>query len=181
MQSSKYAEMSYLVMDFDGVMTDDGVYVNEAGVEMVRCSRFDGAGINFLKRANQLKFTCIEMLILSSEANQVALTRSLKLGIECELNVKNKFEFLSQRAVRDLKISTDDFFARTIYLGNDLNDLYSMQASRFSFAPDNSHPKIKDVADVVFPQKGGRGFVRAAIEQILGATVVESLIKDMYD
>lgn len=180
MQNLKYADISYLVMDFDGVMTDDGVYVNESGVEMVRCSRFDGAGINLLKNANRLGFTNIEMLILSTEVNHVALTRSLKLGLKCEINVQNKFDFLSQRAISELGISPQEFFDRSIYFGNDLNDFYSMQASRFSFAPDNSHPKIKEVADMVFLEKGGHGFVRAAIEQLLGNTVIDSLMKELY-
>jgi 3-deoxy-D-manno-octulosonate 8-phosphate phosphatase (KDO 8-P phosphatase) len=180
MQNLKYSDISYLIMDFDGVMTDDSVYVNASGVEMVRCSRFDGAGINLLKIANRLGFTNIEMLILSSEVNQVALTRSLKLGVKCETNIHNKFEFLSQRAINELRISPQEFFDKTIYFGNDLNDFYSMQASRFSFAPDNSHPKIKEVADIVLPEKGGHGFVRAAIEQVLGTTVIDSLITEIY-
>jgi len=180
MQNLKYASISYLIMDFDGVMTDDSVYVNESGVEMVRCSRFDGAGINLLKTANRLGFTEIQTLILSTEVNRVALTRSLKLGIKFEINVQNKFEFLSRRAINEFGISPQEFFDKSIYFGNDLNDFYSMQASRFSFAPNNSHPKIKAVADLVFPENGGHGFVRAAIEEILGTTLVESLIKELY-
>lgn len=180
MQSLKYADISYLIMDFDGVMTDDCVYVTESGLEMVRCSRFDGAGINLLRIANRLGYTNMEMLILSSEVNQVALTRAMKLGVKCEIGVHNKFEFLSNKAINDLGISPQEFFDKTAYLGNDLNDFYSMQASRFSFAPDNSHPRIKEVADIVFPEKGGHGFVRAAIEQLLGNEVIDSLIKEIY-
>ena len=34
-----------VVFDFDGVMTDNAVYLNENGQESVRCDRGDGMGI----------------------------------------------------------------------------------------------------------------------------------------
>jgi YrbI family 3-deoxy-D-manno-octulosonate 8-phosphate phosphatase len=180
MENNIYSDISYLVMDFDGVMTDDGVYINDSGIEMVRCSRFDGAGISLLKNANSLGYTNIEMLILSSETNKVALERAGKLGIDCEINVNDKFSFLCDRATQSLHLSPEVFFSKTIYLGNDLNDLNSMVASKYSMAPDNAHVMIKQAADIVLLEKGGHGFVRAAIEIILGRSLIEALVKDIY-
>ena len=37
-----------LGLDFDGVFTDGTVYVDENGIETVRCSRRDGLGIEWL-------------------------------------------------------------------------------------------------------------------------------------
>ena len=180
MRDLDYLDISYLVMDFDGVMTDDNVYVDDSGVETVKCSRFDGAGINLIKKANLLGYTNIEMMIISSETNKVALRRAEKLGVYCEINVVNKFEFLSNWATSQLNLSHNTFFSKAVYLGNDLNDFHSMQASRISIAPDNSHPLIKEVADMVLPERGGQGFVRAAVEIILGASVVNSLVRELY-
>ena len=179
MTNLKIADISFLIIDFDGVMTDDSVYVNELGVEMVKCSRFDGAGISLVNKANLLGYTAIEMLILSSEENEVALLRSKKLGIKCEIKVANKFKYLCNQAA-ELGMSPNEFFSKAIYLGNDLNDLHSMKASKFSFAPDNAHKIIKEVANFVLPEKGGQGFVRAAVEQILGTSLIESLVNELY-
>lgn len=180
MQNIDYAGISYLVMDFDGVMTDDAVYVDESGAEMVKCSRFDGAGINLMKKANALSIVNIEMLILSSESNGVALRRADKLKIPCEIGVIDKYEYLCKRANSKVSESQDDFFSRTVYLGNDLNDLRSIRASKIAIVPSNSHPMVKEAADIVRPEKGGEGFVRAAIEIILGKSVIESLLGKLY-
>lgn len=180
MRNLEHVDFAHLVMDFDGVMTDDSVYITELGAELVKCSRFDGAGIGLIKKANQLGLTNIEIVVVSSETNIVALSRSEKLGLDCEINVTNKFEFLCKRAINELKITPDEFFSKTIYLGNDLNDARSMQASRLSIAPDNSHFRIKELADIVLPERGGHGFVRAAVEIILGTSVLETLMKELY-
>jgi YrbI family 3-deoxy-D-manno-octulosonate 8-phosphate phosphatase len=174
------ASVSYLVMDFDGVMTDDSVYVDESGAEMVKCSRFDGAGISLLRKANELGLVEIEMLIISSESNEVALRRADKLKIPCEIGVIDKYDYLCKRANSELNESHDDFFSKTIYMGNDLNDLRSIRKSKVSIVPSNSHALVKKAADIVLPEKGGEGFVRAAIEIILGATVIESTLWQLY-
>ncbi len=180
MQNLDYAGISYLVMDFDGVMTDDSVYLDESGAEMVKCSRFDGAGISLMKKANELSLVNIEMLILSSESNEVALRRADKLKIPCEIGVIDKYEYLCNRAVNKLNESLGDFFSKTVYLGNDLNDLRSIRESKFAIVPSNSHALVKEAAHIVLSEKGGEGFVRAAIELILGETVIESLVGHLY-
>ena len=40
--------LQLVVFDFDGVFTDNGVYVTEDGRESVRCDRSDGLGIAYL-------------------------------------------------------------------------------------------------------------------------------------
>ena len=39
----------FVVFDFDGVFTDNTVYVSQDGVEMVRCWRGDGMGLSALR------------------------------------------------------------------------------------------------------------------------------------
>ena len=49
--------------DFDGVFTDNKVYVNQDGVESVVCYRSDGIGLSNLKKNK------ISTFIISSEKN----------------------------------------------------------------------------------------------------------------
>ena len=63
------SDLKYVAFDFDGVFTDNTVLVDEFGSEFVRCSRFDGLGLDKLRNLN------IEMSIISSEKNPLVLKR----------------------------------------------------------------------------------------------------------
>ncbi len=67
-----------VAFDFDGVFTDNMVYVFENGSEAVRCFRSDGIGLRKLERVG------IIPVIISTETNQVVAKRSQKLNIRCE-------------------------------------------------------------------------------------------------
>src|SRR5690606_16304196 len=69
-------ESRLLVFDFDGVFTDNQVYVSSSGEESVCCSRADSLGLDYLKRAG------LAMLVLSTETNPVVAQRCRKLGLE---------------------------------------------------------------------------------------------------
>ena len=43
-----------LIFDFDGVFTDNKVFINQEGLESVQCSRADSLGLDILKRFNGL-------------------------------------------------------------------------------------------------------------------------------
>ena len=79
-----------LILDFDGVLTDNTVYVDKLGVESVKCSRSDGIGI---KAIQDLGIKCI---VLSSEPNEIVLKRCKKLGIEAYNNLTSKVEKLNE-------------------------------------------------------------------------------------
>src|SRR5713101_7078233 len=79
-----------VVFDFDGVFTDNMVYVFEDGREAVRCSRADGIGLRKLDKAN------VQTVILSTEVNPVVTARSQKLGIRCVQGCVNKQTALDQ-------------------------------------------------------------------------------------
>ncbi|NPA27401.1 MAG: acylneuraminate cytidylyltransferase, partial [Chloroflexi bacterium] len=64
-----------VVLDFDGVFTDNRVWVDETGREMVAAHRGDGMGIAQLRRAGAT------VLVLSSEVNPVVAARARKLGL----------------------------------------------------------------------------------------------------
>ena len=73
-----------VAFDFDGVFTDNSVYVYEDGSEAVRYSRSDGIGLRKLDRLG------VETIIISTEVNKVVAERAKKLNIRCVHGVKNK-------------------------------------------------------------------------------------------
>lgn len=147
-----------LVMDFDGVHTDDYVWVDSDGKESVRVSRSDGHGISLLKNAG------IEILILSTEINSVVETRANKLGVEVITGRKTKAAALEEWA-KSKEISLHEL----AYLGNETNDLDAMKLVGFPIAVSDANPEIINVSAIVLRAKGGEKAVREV------AGIIESI------
>lgn len=148
---------SLVVMDFDGVMTDDRVYVNELGQEMVACSRSDGMGIGLLKKAG------IKIIVISSEKNPVVARRCEKLGIEVYHGIADKAKVLKDY-MEENSIQADE----TIFVGNDINDIDCFPLVRCAAVPADANDKAKVFADIILSHNGGFGAVRELSEMILG-------------
>lgn len=145
-----------VVFDFDGVMTDDAVYVDEAGREMVRASRRDGLGLA------QLRATGVPCLVLSKERNPVVARRCEKLQLECMQGVDEKLGALEAwLAEKNARLS------HTVYVGNDVNDLPCLEACGFGIAVGDADFRAKAAADWVCTAHGGEGAVREICEVLL--------------
>ena len=77
-----------IIFDFDGVLTDNYVYTNASGEELVRCIRSDGLAFDVLKKLNY------DLFIVSTEKDPVVTARANKLKIHAIQGVDNKKEIL---------------------------------------------------------------------------------------
>lgn len=145
--------IKHLLLDFDGVLTDNFVYVNSAGEEMVRCSRSDGMGIQALKEKG------VTVCIISSEINEVVVKRAEKLNVHCLYGVSNKLQALREMDAIDL--------SETAFIGNDLNDLAAMMAVGVPIAVLDAAPEIRRIARYVTDRRGGDSAVREAADWLL--------------
>lgn len=157
----------HIVFDFDGVFTDNYVYVDENAIESIKVSRSDGYAINLLKTYLKLKKINVSILILSTETNKVVKARADKLKIECLLGAANKLETLERRFRIECPKNPNPF-SGLIYFGNDLNDLPVMLKAGLSFAPSDAHPRVKVASTHVLNSSGGHGFVREGVEFVIG-------------
>jgi YrbI family 3-deoxy-D-manno-octulosonate 8-phosphate phosphatase len=149
-------EIGLIVFDFDGVMTDNLVYVDQDGRESVACSRSDGFGLERLARAG------VPMLVLSKEPNPVVAARCRKLRLECIQGIDDKAPFL-RRLLEERKIPA----ASVIYLGNDENDVEAMNLVGLPVAVGDAHPAARRAARLVLQGAGGRGAVRELCDEVL--------------
>lgn len=144
-----------IVFDFDGVMTDDRVTVDAEGVESVTCSRSDGLGLGHLRRRG------IPLLVLSKERNPVVSMRCTKLQVPCMQAIDDKARvlrgWLEERGLR---------LDRTIYLGNDVNDLECIEMVGFGVVVADAHPDIRASAKLILNKPGGRGAVRELCDRV---------------
>lgn len=142
-------KVSLVAFDFDGVMTDNAAWVDQEGIESVRCWRSDGLGIRRLQKLG------VPMLILSTEANKVVATRAAKLKIECVQNVTDKAQ-----ALRALCQERNIPLEEVIFVGNDTNDLPALELAGLPVAVGDSHPDVLRVAGLILRERGGHGAVR---------------------
>ena len=148
-----------LVMDFDGVHTDNMVLTDQDGRETVRTSRGDGMGLAELAR-----HTDIKRLIVSKERNPVVLARAAKLGIEVQAAIDDKV------AALDLWLTEQGLeWSQMLYIGNDINDAAAMRKAGLSACPSDAHGDILRLAHWVLPQPGGRGALRHLCDTLVAA------------
>lgn len=151
-----FKEIKLIVFDFDGVFTDNKVYIDEKGCESAKCDRGDGMGISFLIKEQ------IPLIILSTEKNPIVLKRAEKLGIPAFNNIDNKFSFL-----KNYIIEHNISLASVCYVGNDLNDLECLKNVGLPVVPSDAYECVKKVAKIVLVNKGGNGAVRELCELFL--------------
>ncbi|HEY6067761.1 MAG TPA: HAD hydrolase family protein [Gaiellaceae bacterium] len=137
------------VFDFDGVFTDNRVWVNERGDEMLAFSRSDGLGLRRLGEVG------VGALIVSMERNPVVAARAAKLGVECVTGVDDKLGILREHVARD-GIALED----VAYVGNDVNDAECLDAVGLPVVPADAWPEVKSLARWVLERRGGHGCVR---------------------
>ncbi len=154
--NKEFKKIKLLVLDFDGVMTDNRVLVSEDGKESVFCDRGDGLGIEMLKKKR------IEVVVISKEKNKVVQVRCNKLKIECWQGIDKKYKlFLEEVKKRNLKLKSVSF------VGNDITDLECIKKAGIGVAVADSHKEVLKVADYITKKKGGKGAVREIADLIL--------------
>ena len=145
----KINHIKLLVYDFDGVMTDNKVFVDQHGNEMVQVNRADGLGIAEIRKLG------IQQIILSTETNTVVSARAKKLDLFCLQGVDNKVQALVDYC-ENHQIGLID----VAYVGNDINDLEVMKLVGKTFCPTDAHVSIKEISQCILKSKGGEGVCR---------------------
>lgn len=150
-----WENIKFVVSDFDGVMTDNRVFIDETGKETVCVSRADGQGIRLLRSMG------IELVILSTETNKVVAKRAEKLNVKCIQAVEEKAECL-KKYCKDNDIPLEN----VLYIGNDINDYDAMKIAGARIVPNDAYDVVKEIADYVTAAKGGYGVIREVYEVI---------------
>lgn len=147
-----------LVLDFDGVISNNLVWTDQDGREMVAASRSDSIRIKALREAG------VETIILSSESNPVVAARAKKMGIEAiqGLGLQAKGQAL-KRLMKERGIDP----AQVVHVGNDVNDLPVFEIVGWSVAVSDAYPEALRAADFILSKPGGGGAVRELCDLIL--------------
>jgi len=155
-------KIELIMLDFDGVITDNRVWTDQDGKETVAAYRSDSILIKDLRERG------IETMILSSEVNPVVAARAKKMGVEAVhgMGLQDK-----GRVMREILEKKNINAENVIFVGNDLNDLSCFEIAGWSVAVADAFPEVIQAADFVLSKRGGHGAVRELCELILKKTV----------
>jgi len=146
-----------VVLDVDGVLTDDGFYWSKSGDELKRFCFLDVMGISRASRAGML------FALVSGEDSPLVTRYAEKMRIaDVWLGCKDKAGALREFAARrQLPLSAIG------YMGNDVNDLAAMEIAGLAAAPADAHPAALKRAAFVATRRGGNGAVRELLDALV--------------
>jgi len=148
-----------LVLDVDGVLTDNSITLDAEGRETKRFFIPDGTGIHLLRRAG------VPVALISGRRSGVVDARARELGIDLFYSgVLHKAP-----KVDEILAATRVAPARAVYVGDDWIDLAPMARVGLPVAVQNAIPEVKAAAVAVTTLAGGAGAVREVCDWILHA------------
>lgn len=150
-----YSTIKLIITDVDGVLTDGKMIYAEDGNELKNFNTKDGIG------AYELKKMGYKIVFLSSGINhKIIQNRGKHLNIDhVDVGVGNKKERL-EKIFDIFSLSHNE----TLYIGDDINDLEAMKLCKVKVCPNNAHPSIKEISDIILFTKGGDGCLREIYE-----------------
>lgn len=159
---NRFKQITTLIFDIDGVMTDGSVLALESGEQPRTFDVKDGYGIN---RAIRLGY---RVAILSAQ-NQVGVRKRLEylgvtdiiMGSSPDGKLPLFKKYLEEKGLSE---------AEVLFMGDDLPDYEVMLLNEvLGVCPADSVDEIRAIADYISPKNGGHGAVRDVIEQVLKA------------
>ena len=151
-------KIELIICDFDGVLTDNRVWTDQDGREMVAAFRSDSF------RIKELRAIGMDVMILSSEVNPAVAARAKKMGVEAVQGIGLQDKGRAMRQVLEQKNVKAE---NVIYVGNDLNDLPCFEIAGWSVAVADAYPEVIREADHVLSKPGGHGALRELCDLIL--------------
>lgn len=148
--------VALVVFDFDGVLTDNRVWVDSEGHEFVAAYRSDSLGIQALQRSG------IQTLVLSTETDGAVAARCRKMGVPVLQGITDKAARLTEY-LRENNLDARE----VLFVGNDVNDLPCFDVVGCAVAVGDAQPEVLRQADLILTRPGGHGAVRELCDLLL--------------
>lgn len=156
----KLAEtIKMVITDFDGVVTDNCVYIND-DFSMSRKLNFkDIMAFSILKKNGYM------IGIISGEKNAAIEILAKKFQIEeIHQNIRIKIDVL-KNIVKKYNLSKEEF----LYIGDDINDIECLNFAKYKITVPHSVQKVKDVEGIqVTENEAGNGAFREVTDCLIG-------------
>jgi 3-deoxy-D-manno-octulosonate 8-phosphate phosphatase (KDO 8-P phosphatase) len=148
-----------LILDVDGVLTDNGLYLDDRGIESKRFNVVDGMGIWLAHKAG------IKVALISGRPSRATEIRATQLKIKhVSLGQTDKIKAY-QKLKRSLRVKDD----QVAYMGDDILDVPLLKQVGLPICVRNANTRVKRFARLVTKTRGGEGAVREVVEMLLKA------------
>jgi 3-deoxy-D-manno-octulosonate 8-phosphate phosphatase (KDO 8-P phosphatase) len=158
----KARAVTVVVLDVDGVLTDNGVYLGEQVGQRMELKRFhimDGLGIKMLQWAG------LRVVLVSGRESPATTLRAEELAVESRQVAGGYKVGVVEEVLRESEAGWDQLAT----VADDLADLPVMMRAGLPVAVRNAAPEIRAEAAWTTTRAGGDGAVREFAETLLGA------------
>lgn len=148
-----------IIFDVDGVLSASTIGMDDEGMPVRTINIKDGYAIQLAQKEG------LRCAIMTGGNAEAIGKRYRYLGVtdiyqKCAVKIKTYEEFKTLYNLADEEI---------IYMGDDIPDLQVMQRVGCACCPADACPEVKAVSRYVSAVRGGYGFARDVIEQVLKA------------
>ncbi len=150
--------VKFIITDFDGIITDNCVYI-DSNKNMSRKLNFkDIMAFSILKKNNY------KIGIISGESNSAIEILNEKFKIdEIHQGIRKKIDVL-KNIIEKYSLNEDEY----IYIGDDINDIESLEYTKYCYTVPNAVNKVKKIKDIqITKSEGGNGAFREIVDTII--------------
>ena len=151
--------IKFVITDFDGVCTDNCVYIDSKG-EMSRKVNFkDIMGFSLLKKSGY------KVGIISGEKNSaIEKVKEVFNLDEVHQGIRIKIDVIKS-IVEKYQLNEDEF----LYIGDDVNDYDSLCYAKHRITVPDAIKKIREIEGIQITEtRGGDGAFREVVDAVLG-------------
>lgn len=147
-----------IISDFDGVMTDNCIFVDENLKISRKVNYKDIMAISLLRKAG------IDLIFISGENNPLIDLLSQRFSlVESHQNIRIKIDVLKS-IIERYKLKPEEY----LYIGDDVNDIDCLNFAQTKITVPNSTKKVKQVEGIqITTEYGGMGAFREVADCLL--------------
>lgn len=148
-----------VITDFDGIVTDNCVYVDNNGNMSRKLNFKDVMAFSILKKNNYM------MGIISGEKNAAIDIIAQKFELEeVHQGIRKKLEIL-ENIIKKYNLTREEF----VYIGDDVNDYDSLMNAKYAITVPGAVSKIKNIPHIQITEaKSGEGAFREVVDALIG-------------
>ena len=150
--------IKFVITDFDGIITDNCVYIEDGGKISRKLNFQDIIGFSLLKKNNY------GIGIISGEKNSAIDIISKKFNIEeVHQDIRIKIDVLKS-IISKYNLKKDEF----VYIGDDINDFEPLNFAEYAVTVPNAVKKIKEIKGIQITEaNGGAGAFREIADTLV--------------
>ena len=146
-----------IITDFDGIVTDNCVYVDEAGKMSRKINFKDIMGFSILHKNGY------KLCIVSGEKNKAIDIIAKKFDVENYQDIRKKAEIV-EKVIAKYNLSDDEW----VYIGDDINDYDALCRAKYAITVPDAVRKIKEIPNIQITEThSGNGAFREIADALV--------------